>query len=54
MVSVFVAVIPAKAGIQVFWIPGRPRLKAGVAQNDDPTPENVKLCESPRQSRGFT
>jgi len=50
MANVFVAVILAKAGIQAFWIPGR----VSLARNDDPTPENVKLCESPRQSRGFT
>jgi len=35
--SVFVAVIPAKAGIQRLWIPGR----VALARNDDPTPENV-------------
>jgi hypothetical protein len=49
MVGVFVAVIPAKAGIQVFWIPGR----VSLARNDDPTPENVKLCESPGRAGGL-
>ena len=49
MVSVFVAVIPAKAGIQYFWIPGR----VSLARNDDPTPENVKLCESPGRAGGL-
>jgi len=28
-----------------FWIPGR----VSLARNDDPTPENVKLCESPAE-----
>ncbi len=37
-----VVVIPAKAGIQYFlWIPGRPRLKAGVARNDNLIPGTV-------------
>jgi hypothetical protein len=27
----------------LFWIPGR----VALARNDDPNPENVKLCESP-------
>ena len=38
MIGLFVAVIPAKAGIQCFfWIPGR----VSLARNDDPTPGTV-------------
>jgi hypothetical protein len=33
----------------VFWIPGR----IALARNDDPTPENVKLRESPGRAGGF-
>jgi len=29
----------------LFWIPGR----VSLAWNDDPIPENVKLCESPAE-----
>ena len=42
MVSVLVAVIPAKAGIQCLLDSGSPPLKAGVARNDDTTPAIVK------------
>ena len=33
----------------VFWIPGR----VSLARNDDPTPENVKLYESPGRAGGL-
>ncbi len=37
MISISVAVIPAKAGIQRLWIPGR----VSLARNDNPTSENA-------------
>jgi len=33
----------------LFWIPGR----VSLAWNDDPIPENVKLCESPGRAGGL-
>ena len=33
----------------LFWIPGR----VSLARNDDPTPENVKLSESPGRAGGL-
>ena len=33
----------------LFWIPGR----VSLARNDNPTPENVKLCESPGRAGGL-
>jgi len=32
-----------------FWIPGR----VSLARNDNPTPENVKLCKSPGRAGGL-
>ena len=42
-------VIPAKAGIQRLLDSGR----VSLARNDNPTPENVKLCKSPGRAGGL-
>ena len=68
MVSIFEAVIIAKAepaphlmrGIHnIYLVPGLRRDdvwipdRVSLARNDDPTPENVKHCESPGRAGGL-
>jgi len=35
------------------WIPGRPRLKAGVARNDNPTPRHCQTLGGPILESSF-